>query len=195
VGVRAAVICVTCDMRAPEIGDGGHLGYPSLDDRAIYGELASFENIYQGFAAFGYHPYELEAIRAFLVEHAPHDVGLFLDGVEYTGLLPAPTVTPLKTFEFADDGRFIRAVFELACKRCRKTFSTDVGRVRPLEPRKVTKEDIEEFYDRVLDSDPMNFHRLVGLFNPDGPEAERLSDFLRRHRKHSLTARTVGEEE
>jgi hypothetical protein len=195
VSVSANVVCVTCDMQAPRIGDAGHLGYPSLDDRATcHGELASFEHLYRGFAAIGYLPYHLEALRSFLTEHGQHDVGLFLEGDEYAGRFPPLTTAPSKTFQFAD-GRFVDAVFELACKRCGLTFYTDVERVRPLESWTVPKKHVEEFFSRVLDSDPLNFHRLSGLLDPQDPAAERLNEFLREHRKHSLTARTIGEEE
>jgi hypothetical protein len=110
VSVTAVVVCVTCDMQAPPIGDLGHLGYPSLDDRATcHGELATFEHLYKGVAAIGYLPWPLEALRAFLVEHGQHDVGLFLEGEEYAGRFPRLTTGPSKTFEFADDNRFGRA--------------------------------------------------------------------------------------
>jgi outer membrane protein assembly factor BamB len=194
-GVAARIVCVTCDMGGPEIGDMGHLGYPSLeDDSQLEGELASFEYLYKGYAAIGYHPKPLEAVRAFLVAHKRHRIGLFLDGEEYARSYPALTNTPASHFEFTG-ANFVQGHYELACGRCGEAFRTRrIEWLRPLEPRKLPKPRVQEFVSRVIDAEEANFYRVFDPLDPTRDEGRDWCEFIQQHARHSLTARTVVEE-
>ena len=170
--VCASVVCVTCGIGAPGIGDFGHLGYPSLDDDEwCHGDLASFEYLYKGWAAIGVLPKELEAIRAFLIAHQKHKVGLFIEGEEYADRFP-PVTTSSKPAPALSEQDFVNGHFELECDRCKASFVTQAAEwLRPIESRKVSKAKLDAFTSRVLDADGANFHRITGLLDQDGVEA------------------------
>ena len=81
--VTFIVYCHGCKVTAPEIGDGGHLGYPSAVTAVRKKDgLLSFGYFYQGFAAMDIRPYELEAFHGFVTEHARHRVRMITDADE-----------------------------------------------------------------------------------------------------------------
>jgi outer membrane protein assembly factor BamB len=184
-------------MQGPPVGDSGYVGYPSLDDQESFeGELASFEYIYKGYAAIGYRPRVLEAIRAFLVAHRRHSVGLFLDGEEYGGRFPPLKRTPSKTFKLTtDDDDIVNGPFELACQRCGAVYRTVAQDLRSLKPRMLTKQRIEEFSERVLDVASGNFYRCWDMLDNSSAHMRQLDEFLGDHGRHKLTVRIVAEEE
>jgi outer membrane protein assembly factor BamB len=191
-GVSASVICVTCGVQAPGLGNGGHVGYPSLADREFFeGDLATFEYLYKGFAAIELRTAELEGFRAFLQAHRRHDVGLFLEGEEYAGRFDRPELGA-KVFAF-DDSDFVDGFYELTCTDCAETFRCQrPTQLRAVTSRSLSRTKLEAFVERVIDVDPQNFYRVFGVLSPD-PDGE-LRSFIGDHLQHRVTVQTVVEQ-
>ena len=88
-GVTFDLLCIRCGERAPEIGDFGYIGYPTLSSRGrLFRSPQNFGYIYEGLASVGLLPLEVEAFRVFLERHRRH------------------RLVPLPGFEDEDDGSF-----------------------------------------------------------------------------------------
>src|SRR5687768_9503332 len=121
--VGAAVRCLDCGASAPDPGDCGHVGLPSLDEADLAGDFVAFERIYRGYAALGLRLLALDAIRSWLIAHAPHRVEL-----AYEGEPVRPARRPASgSFRAQGPPRpedYTRAFIELSCETCGGTART-----------------------------------------------------------------------
>lgn len=79
-GVTCSFTCVECGEDAPELGDFGYIGYPSLDSGKGDRDIPNFGYIYAGLAAVGLVTDEVQAFQAFLVRHRGHQIDSSADG-------------------------------------------------------------------------------------------------------------------
>jgi outer membrane protein assembly factor BamB len=194
-GIAVSTVCRTCDSDAPELGDWGHLGYPSLNDCLYRAEgMASFEHTYRGYTAIGLRFLELDGFRAWLEEHATHNVALFFDdhriGTRRRYKLPAPSERLGKV----DPASYSHCFFELTCEACRARFRTSASYALKRSDKALSADDVKQFRDRVLQTECNSYYRTFGLLNPGSDECRQLNAFLGKHRRHRLRARTVSEE-
>jgi outer membrane protein assembly factor BamB len=191
--VTASIRCLECGSRAPDAGDCGHIGYPSLEDDGGSGDLASFESIYRGYASLGLRLSILDHMRAWLIEHASHKVELTYEG-EPVGRArqPARRVQG-KLTPFRPDA-YVRCFFELRCVSCETSVrSTGSELMMPFD-EEVSGKPLARFEERVLDAEPESFYRTSGLLDPRSTDFDAIRAFLRRHGTHRLRARSVAGE-
>lgn len=197
-GVTFGVVCERCGVEAPEVGDFGYIGAPSLELRKRRDGLQSFGSIYEGLEAIGVVTQEIEAFKTFLDEHRGHPIALYGDGVDVEEELdedaeteadadtPAPAPARAKPFRFT---RKFREIFhELHCETCHETRrSSESAALRPFEPFAVSADRIKHFRERVVRTDSLY---RVGGFPFD--EVAELDEFLGKHQRHHLIARLAG---
>jgi hypothetical protein len=73
-GMVCWTTCEDCDEKAPELGDSGFMGYPSLDDKVTDVDVATFGSIYKALAAVHAITGEVDAFHKFLERHRGHNV-------------------------------------------------------------------------------------------------------------------------
>jgi outer membrane protein assembly factor BamB len=200
--VSASVFCLDCRQFAPRIGDGGAVGFPSLDDVApVTGDYVAFGYLQKAFDTIGYKPWEMEAVAAFLNSHRGHEISLFLENedVRYDSWDrdedepgPLADVSDATRFVF-EDGDFVNGFYTVTCEKCGESFRSGPERLRDFAPLALTTPRINMFLERVRESDGTNFHRVFRLL--DYYEAqEKFAGFLTRHKGHAPMARLVQEE-
>ncbi len=186
-GITYTTIWFDCGVGAPDIGDGGRIGSPGLATRRSSGKVQSFGYIYRGFEAVHLLSHELEAFRAYLVEHQGHRVRIFDEYELAESEIPD---YPRKTrwFRFKDRD-FVKANYEMHCEKCNLTVRLDhKDELRPFEAVNLRKDDARLFRQRVLDLDTEeNFHRAGFLTDPY--ELAPLGEFLQEHARHAVVAR------
>ncbi|WP_435106828.1 hypothetical protein [Arhodomonas sp. AD133] len=192
--VRCQTFCVDCNVEAPEIGDGGVFGTPSLAVTAIPdddwgGTAYTFGWLYDGLSALGLRPYDIEAYRAFLREHDGHDVRLTTDHDDDE---PPLDWAALTRFEWPRDG-FVPCYYELeepvTGARCRTEV---VDLLVPLDETTLTPAAVARAVHRLFeDSDALEGVANVSpLLHPD-EELGRIQDFIEAHQQTPLIARTI----
>ena len=208
--VQLGYACITCRKGAPNVGDGGILGTPSLDlaeDSSVgipdgYGPMPSFGLLYAGLFAIGLLPHDIERCHEFLTEHAGHR--LFLDG-ELDGPVPDDVrdYQDVDSFDAAEwkqekqarearvaAGEFVEAYFALSCDACGSEVRASGADLLKAHPGK-----------RILPADSQAFltawnrgpdegwcHRLMGIVDPWEPFLPALVAFVETHAAHELTA-------
>lgn len=198
--VCASIDCSTCGESGPGVGDGGAIGFPSLKDVSlIEGEYASFEHIYRGYLAVGLRLRELDVIRAWLVRHVGHKVGLRFEG-EDAGRRTLPRPEPggyafeLPDSSQFDEGAYSRTFVEGKCDRCELTERIGPVHVLPFS-LDLSPERARAFASRVLLLDNHNFYRTFGLLDPNSPPTDAFFRFIDAHRQHKARLRTVDDEQ
>jgi hypothetical protein len=73
-GMCCWTVCDDCDAEAPEMGDAGFLGYPSMDDAAGDCDAATFGSIHRALSGAHLVTSEVDAFREFLEKHKGHHV-------------------------------------------------------------------------------------------------------------------------
>ncbi len=192
-GITVSTECRQCASTAPEIGDCGHIGYPSLKDCEIEG-MASFERIYRGYAAIGFRCLELDEFRAWLEEHATHDVALLFDDHRVGGRRRYQRPPAIECVGPVTPTDYPSCFFELSCRRCDIRFRTKNSYELLRGQKALSARDLAEFKNRVLDIDDGNFYRTCSVLDPFSREWKGLAAFLRKHQNHDLDARTIAEE-
>jgi hypothetical protein len=213
--IQLGYACVTCKRLAPNVGDGGYLGAPTLDvaEETTVGILGgegmpSFGLFYAGLAALGLLPHDIERAREFMAEHAGHR--LFITGGDVDG-----DDVPDDLREFEEDendnipeemdaldaererrvasGEFIEGHFAVSCAACRSELkSTDAELLKAREGKTVSQADARTFvaaWDRAPD-DGWN-HRLMGIADPYESFMPELVEFVRKHAAHGLASRIL----
>jgi hypothetical protein len=75
-GVACSVMCVTCNADAPELGDMGFMGFPSLsvEERKLKKFVPqNFGYLYEGFRSIGMFTEATDDFLRFLYKHAGHE--------------------------------------------------------------------------------------------------------------------------
>lgn len=186
-GVAFSAWCRRCGVGAPEVGDFGYIGAPTLGERKR-GGLLPFGAIYQGFAALRMVTVELAAFKAFLDAHPGHPIAQRSDLGEEDFDAEEEKARPgrLKPFRFRSD-RFVEGFYELTCDKCKETVRANSSdHVQPFEEFAVIGDDIALFQANVVRGSSDNFYR-VGGFPFDDVEA--FGQFLRAHGRHGVRAR------
>jgi HEAT repeat protein len=192
VGITYATVCMRCKVDAPEVGDFGYIGLPSLETKRTPKHTQPFGYLYAGLAALGLLTEEIEAFHAFLREHRGHPVHQFSDadaddsedeGDEHDDLAPAATKTGKFVFK---KGKFVEAFHVLACETCHEVQrGSESTRLRPLAARTLTAAEAKLFQTNCGDLEA-NTYRAGGFPFED---AEAIARFLTRHARHAVVVR------
>jgi HEAT repeat protein len=180
-GVTVTAYCKRCRIAAPEVGDFGFIGSPTLGP-AKRGDVTPFGTIYEGLAALRLITPELASFKAFLDEHGKHPLVQLSDADE-EGEDAAPP--KLKAFRFRASG-FVAGFYDLRCGKCDQTFRANADAVRPFEPFTPSPDEIALFVKNAPGTDDDAVYH-VGGFPFDDLDA--LHEFVRAHRNHGLSAR------
>jgi len=188
-GVNAGLVCRDCGVAGPEVGDFGHIGFPSLNDspERMQG-IHSFAYLYEGFKALRLLTGDLEAVRAFLRRHRRHKTVLMFEGDpeaesgqddadEADGEDAGPSHEKLA------DGFYV-----LSCSCGSACRSTSAVRLRPFAPFRVTAKRAALFRERVVQASDDDFYRLVDDILEPLKDPRRFDAFLREHQGHAVTA-------
>lgn len=191
--VTHSVHCDDCDADAPDVGDMGSIGFPSLsmDPRKKADVPQNFGYIYQGFLGVGLLTQELDEFLAFLCDHVGHRLMILEeddapyedheDDAWYRKARDAANGPPRP----AQGLEYHVAKFEAACGRCdEKITSEHVDTVRRGGPHTVSSTAIDEYHDRVIKRLDNDFYRSEPFNSAD---LEQLGTFLRRHKAHDPT--------
>jgi hypothetical protein len=217
VSITVGTVCLTCKKSAPNVGDFGQLGEPSLVvSKQIHngrkpGEFGpSFEYFYEALRGIGIFPYDLHRFREFLAAHEGHFLFTYAETeFERPEFLPEevveweraqaedgyPSLEEDDVFEEEQErrvaaGEFVMAGYEMMCTRCGVQHSTSSPELlRAARPLDVSPEAAAIFVERwgVYPDEGWN-HRLMGIADPYEPFMEELIDFVRTHGTHGLRA-------
>lgn len=190
-GITYATYCIPCAIESPEVGDFGHIGRASLDDRRRGGGTQNFGYIYEGFRAVSILTPELEAFHAFLDAHDAHRLVTVSDLGSVEG---ERDEIPKKTKKFRGKlGRFRKAGYQVECLACSDRWSTpSVARFRSFRPFRALPEQMRLFKERVLAIDPGNFYRVGDRLLDPEDELGSLGEFVLEHLDHEPTVRLIA---
>jgi hypothetical protein len=177
--VAVVAYCKRCGVAAPEVGDAGFIGAPTLAS-GKRGGLASFGAIHDALSALRLTSPEIEAFRAFLDAHDHHGVVRLSDVDEDDEGAPRPR--RLKSFRFRAAG-FVAGSWELRCEKCQQAFRAEAEAIRPFAPHTLTAAEVARFQRHAPGSDDDAVYR-VGGFPFDA--MDDVHDFLRVHQRHGL---------
>lgn len=192
--VRCQTVCVDCNAEAPEIGDGGVFGEPSLDVRYTEDEewgvrSYTFGWLYDGLKRLGIMPHDLEAYAAFLKAHEGHDVRLTTDHDDDE---PPVDWESLERFSWPADG-FVTAYFEMEDlgEGSRLRVSTP-DLLWPIEPRTLAPEVLDMVFQRLFDDSEATegIANASPLVQPYEGLSE-IEDFLEPRRKLGVAVRVI----
>ncbi len=181
----ARVLCVTCRIAGPELGDGGYIGHPSLSENpARRRRLRSFGWLFRGFEAIGFLPIVLLEMRSFLVQHDGHRVVL-QDEFGPSGEATAEAEITLT------DEKIVDGQFSLRCSCGAVISASRPAQYRALEPF-------------TLDARRRSLYAAVasaaGTGHVDGGgdplldrDPDRFATFLLEHDEHDVTASVEAE--
>jgi hypothetical protein len=79
-GVTFGARCLDCGEDAPEVGDFGYIGYPSLSEEKGRRYVPNFGFLYRGLVALGMRTRAVEELRSFLLEHEGHQMEMSCEG-------------------------------------------------------------------------------------------------------------------
>jgi HEAT repeat protein len=192
VGISVTTVCARCNVDAPEVGDFGYIGLPSLESKRTRKHTQPFGCLYAGLAALGLLTEEIEAFHAFLREHRGHPIRQFSDaeGAEFEDdvgeqddVAPAPASTEKFVFR---KGTFVEAFHELRCEACGEVQrARESARLRPFATRTLTKKELKLFQTNCGDLEANTYR--VGGFPYD--DAAAIARFVRRHAAHVIVVR------
>jgi hypothetical protein len=208
--IQLGFACVTCKRLAPNMGDGGFLGAPTLDvsEESRVGAFAdepmpSFGLLHGGLAAVGLLPYDIERNREFLVEHAGHRLSIMGDGVDGEDAFEADDdddsigeemdALDAERERRVAAGEFKEAYFAVSCAACRAELgATEAELLKAEAGKKISQADAQTFiaaWDRSPD-DGWN-HRLMGIVDPFESFMPDLVQFLKSHAAHGLSSQLL----
>ena len=193
-GVNAWVVCRDCGARAPEVGDFGYIGYPSLESRSEPVEgIHTFGYLYEGFKALRLLTGELEAVRAFLRRHRRHQTDLVLEGDDDADV-ESDADQPDERDAEPDGPRLDDGFYVLGCACGASCRSTGAVRLRPFSPFRLTARQAALFRERVVEADDEDVYRVVDEILEPAKDPRRFDAFLRDHLLHGVTARLDTED-
>jgi hypothetical protein len=194
-GVCCSFSCVECGEEAPELGDFGYIGYPSLDAAAGQRDVPNFGHVYAGLAAVRLVTSEVQDFHDFLARHRGHTIDssgdgepLFDDGED----LYEEDDEDDDDEEEADDvaagasadSRYVASQYSATCATCRASFTTKVDYpFLPFDRVSLTAADIKAFLKQVADVADDAMYRAAPVYDGD---LENLAAFLRKHAKHEV---------
>jgi len=176
--------CIDCSVNAPEIGDAGMMGAPSLE---IVSD--SFGWIYDGLKAISLLPHSIESYKSFLETHQGHKIFL---GNDHMDELPELNYEKLEHFELDSQG-FIEGTYEMVSVETGALFRTsyDWESYRNFEERELSKAEIHRFQQRIIQDCFETIYRGPPCLDPY-EDLGRLIDFVKENAKHTLKVRLAG---
>jgi hypothetical protein len=205
VSITCAVWCLDCLELAPDVGDGGYLGAPSLEPIAMcdlgLGDMPTFGFLYEPLRALDLQPADLEDFREFLLTHAGHRLRQSADedppeiaamDSERRDAQMAAIVddAEARKTKRAKDRTFVEATLKVRCDRCKEVcVSDEPDFLRSFKGARLAPSSIALFLERwPQDPDTGWNHRVSGIVDPFGPFMTDLWNFLSIHREHSVAA-------
>ncbi|MCP3876665.1 MAG: hypothetical protein GY699_26450 [Desulfobacteraceae bacterium] len=175
--ISTTIYCVDCILEAPEIGDQGFIGMPSLDEKIVpkhkdYDVLQNFGSIYRALSDINLVTYELESFHRFLKEHEGHSIHQSFEGNDdpwpdklndyYSEHLEIPE------YKISDEG-FVNGRFELSAGE-NTLVTSDEELFLSLEKKILSKADIKNFKKRISKVYEWagNFFCTFGALDPYG---------------------------
>lgn len=192
--VSCSTYCETCNQQAPEIGDQGMLGQPSLETEKQYNDdwgvwSYDFGWIHEGLSALHLVPREVDAYRQFLEHHKGHKVVLVTDHDDHE---PDIDWDNLTTFEDVK-GHFVNGVYELRAENG-DVYRSSHESFLSFEEVRLAPTAIDLAFERLFDEKACfeYFHHTSAVIDPY-EELTKLEGFLREHRDQAFVARIVIE--
>ena len=197
--VGCSTYCIDCNEEAPEIGDGGMIGDPSIEDKLTYHEdedwgdftTYAFGWIYSGLRAISLIPFEVEAYRAFLLKHQGHRKYLSIEGSD-SDLEKELDWDNIKKFKYDFDPQdFIMGGYEIVCKDNGESFiTTDDELFKRFEPHRLSEENIKTVMRKIFYQDGI-YDYIVNTGFSLGPYEDlgRLEKFFRNNGDKELWVR------
>lgn len=192
------ITCTECgEVEAPELGDMGMMGFPSLstEERKNRRIPQNFGYLYEGFEAIGLYTESIDAFLRFLHDHAGHQLFITeedespyekFEDKEWYQEAREETFGPLRP---DDDLQYQSARFVAECSKCGEScesHSTDMARVA--KSQQLPPGNIEAFYLRVHQRLNTDFDAS----HPFGPtDLHELGEFLKKHKDHAPGIRLV----
>jgi hypothetical protein len=213
--IQTGVTCLDCRINAPNVGDGGFLGAPTLEvaeESAAGGlerePLPTFEYFYEALAGLGIRPYDLDTFREFLVAHSGHRLFLSGDHDDQDDWPPelqeadeADDPDGMDAYEQREEarvrrvasGEFLEAHFHLQCSACEASLQSGEPELLRAQPDMAVPRDAAERFASRWGRYPDEGwnHRLMGIADPYEPLMEELVAFARHHAAHGMRARVV----
>jgi len=201
VGMTCNTTCLKCAKCAPEVGDFGHIGYPSCSqERGPSDRLANFGYIYDGFEAINLVTYQLDSLREFLLAHKGHPLHTFADGEPAFGDGDGDVEDPAGDEEVEDPEEnwteetaqaYPVCFFRLECPSCKASVQSEFAEnIKRFETAPLSSSAIDLFMTHVIKEDEA-FYRSHPLSRED---LEKVAAFLKKHKAHSPVASAVPEE-
>ena len=191
--IQLGVDCIDCKALAPNVGDGGFLGAPVLESRAKAqggGEpMPSFGYFYEALQGIGIRPYDLVALREFLVAHKGHRVRVSEgDGIPSKSIHAAVKAQREEKERRTKSGEFRELVYEIASSKCDESLAAEQPELLQAAEALSPTADAVSTFVKAWSRDPDDGwnHRLMGIVDPYEPFMEELLEFLKTHRRHKL---------
>ncbi|KHD07438.1 hypothetical protein PN36_10135 [Candidatus Thiomargarita nelsonii] len=176
--------CIDCSVNAPEIGDAGMMGAPSLE--IVSDSFYTFGWIYDGLKAISLLPYSIESYKSFLETHQGHKI--HMDDEQ----LPELNYEKLEHFELDTQG-FIEGYYEMVSVETGALFRTsyDWESYRNFEERELSQAEINKFQQRIIPNCFESIYRGPPCLDPY-EDLGRLIDFVKENAKHTLKVRLAA---
>jgi len=191
--------CQTCRKDAPDLGDCGFVGFPSLSTQAENGEdsLQPFGYIYEGFLAVGIDPVDMHEFHVFLRAHEGHNLRTFSDqdpeaysedsDQEDSDSEDSEEPEPE---DFGMPPGFGIFFYDVHCPRCDESFRTEAEAcLREGPGLTLTSDRVALFQSRVRDTLDDNFYHSEPFGYDD---LDSLCEFFEQHASHGPTAKLVA---
>jgi len=183
--------CIDCSVNAPEIGDAGMMGAPSLEIVSDQDSFYTFGWIYDGLKAINLLPYSIESYKSFLETHQGHKIFLGNDHMD-DEQLPELNYEKLEHFELDTQG-FTEGYYEMVCVETGALFRTSYNweSYRNFEERELSKAEINRFQQRIVQDCFESIYRGPPCLDPY-EDLGRLIDFVKENAKGTLKVRLAG---
>jgi hypothetical protein len=204
-----STVCLDCGVFAPEVGDFGYIGYPSLDtSRGPDCKPPNFGYLYEAFAGIQLVTWHLDLLHGFFRSHAGHRLHTFADDEPLFGdggpnaMQPDPGEVALLSFGLqeaawteAAAARYPLARFKVQCGSCAAEYlSSASDNLRRFDLVTLTLGYIRQFGERMKGQlDRFIFMKASPLdgISADFTDLSSLLAFLTDHGAHGLTASMV----
>jgi hypothetical protein len=221
-GMACWTTCEDCDEKAPELGDHGYMGYPSLDDEVPDVDVATFGSIYRALVAVHVVTGEVDAFYRFLERHKGHRVVTETEGgspfEDDDDMEDMDELYDDEDFDDEDDAdyeddfddedmeedfdeaadspngdSYAMARYKATCPHCNASFVTEYSEsFVPFDRATLTAKDMKMFQQRVVEVMDEASYHAEPLY---GDDLDNLARFFKDHMKHEVVVELVAEKE
>jgi hypothetical protein len=216
--VSITIVCLDCRALAPEIGDGGVIGWPSMDERPVESSDNNWDTfgypfgyIRKTFLDMGICQDQMERFADFLRQHERHKLATGGDGqfddpdeqaiadeareAEFNTEFDGDELIPTNLDSRARNG-FIVGHYAVRCSCGATLVAEEPTALRPLPPVTWTADLLERLRD--LFEFELSFYRVGDpLLNPNRrtpPSAlKQVEWFVAGHLEHGVTGQVIDE--